>query len=163
MYQHPVKVRFEHLENYAQQKLQEFKLDTLGWKFEWNRAKKFLGFCIYHTKRITMSGFYAANLENSVESLYDTILHEIAHALTGPYAKSHGETWRNNCLLVGAIPERRCQDTSIKSNAKPRYHATCPSCQKVFTMFRRPKYGLHNSHFCKKCGPELGNLIWRRC
>jgi predicted SprT family Zn-dependent metalloprotease len=52
----------------------------------------------------------------------DTILHEIAHALT---TGGHTEEWKRTCLRIGAKPER-CWDEGNES-IPPRWTGTCPN------------------------------------
>ena len=107
----------------------------VGWSFGLNRAKRQLGVCRYGTKRIEMSAYYVKN--NSAESIRDTLLHEIAHALAG-HAAGHGPVWQAIAAHIGAKPER-C-DTSPDTKLPPgQFKATCPKCAKVFTRIRAPK------------------------
>ena len=55
-----------------------------GWTFGLTDAKRRLGVCKYRKKRIEISDYYARN--NPEESVLETLLHEIAHALAGPEA-----------------------------------------------------------------------------
>jgi Zn-dependent membrane protease YugP len=60
------------------------------------------GQCSYRNKVIRLSWTMMA--KHSEASVTDTILHEIAHALT-PYAE-HGPAWQRKCLEIGAKPEK---------------------------------------------------------
>lgn len=73
------------------------------WKIEFsNRMKNCLGKCVYKKKTIKISVDHIHN--NPYESILDTILHEVAHALT-PGAR-HGREWQAMCLKIGAKPSR---------------------------------------------------------
>jgi predicted SprT family Zn-dependent metalloprotease len=118
----------------------------VGWSFGLNRAKRQLGVCRYRTKRIEMSAYYVKH--NSDESIRDTLLHEIAHALAG-HAAGHGPVWQAIATRIGAKPER-C-DTSPDTKLPPgQFKATCPQCAKVFTRIRAPK--ARATYTCK-CSP----------
>ena len=118
----------------------------VGWSFGLNRAKRQLGVCRYRTKRIEMSAYYVKH--NSDESIRDTLLHEIAHALAG-HAAGHGPVWQAVAARIGAKPER-C-DTSPDTKLPPgAWKATCPECRNVATRIRRPKPG---ARYRCKCSP----------
>jgi hypothetical protein len=101
--------------------------------------------CKYRTKRIEIAEYYARN--SSPESVLDTLLHEIAHAIAGPKA-GHGPVWKAVAIRLGATP-RAC-DNSPETVVKPGdWQATCPACKKVFHRYKRPKslcpFGRHPS------------------
>ncbi len=123
------------------------KHDLVGWRFGLNRAKRQLGVCRYRSKRIEMSAYYVKH--NSDESIRDTLLHEIAHALAG-HAAGHGPVWQAIATRIGARPER-C-DTAPDTKLPPgQFKATCPMCAKVFTRIRPPK--ARATYTCK-CSPK---------
>ena len=62
-----------------------------GWTFGLATTKRRLGVCKFQSKRIEIAEYYALN--NPSESVLDTLLHEIAHALAGPRA-GHGPAWK---------------------------------------------------------------------
>jgi predicted metal-dependent hydrolase len=53
-----------------------------GWTFGLADTKRRLGVCKYRTKRIEIAEYYALN--SPPDSVLDTLLHEIAHAIAGP-------------------------------------------------------------------------------
>lgn len=73
----------------------------------------------------------------------DTILHEIAHALTNPKFPDHGKQWR---LKAQAIGGTGAQYVDRREHAKPQYGyiGTCPAGHKV--ELREPA-----RVSCKKC------------
>jgi len=104
------------------------------WTFRVGRAKRRLGVCNYRAKRIEIAAFYAVN--NTVESVLDTLLHEIAHAIAGP-AAGHGPDWKAVAARLGATP-RAC-DNSPHTVVQPGdWQTTCPSCNRVHHRYRRP-------------------------
>src|SRR5215212_2787865 len=56
-----------------------------GWAFGLSRTRRGLGACKYKAKRIEIAEYYARN--SPPETVLDTLLHEIAHALAGPAAR----------------------------------------------------------------------------
>lgn len=106
-----------------------------GWSFGLARTKRRLGVCKYATKRIEIAEYYARN--SPAESVLDTLLHEIAHALAGP-AAGHGPAWKAVAVRLGATP-RAC-DTSHDAVTEPGdWRAHCPACAKTFHLYRRPR------------------------
>jgi predicted SprT family Zn-dependent metalloprotease len=92
--------------------------------FELDRAKRRLG-CTHYmfgcVEKITLSAHYVDLLGE--DEIRDTILHEIAHALT-PYTEgdSHGAAWRAMARKIGATP-KRCGTPSAQPEAK--YKGKC--------------------------------------
>src|SRR6266404_838178 len=79
----------KELEAIASQEMTKHALH--GWTFGFAHTKRRLGVCKYRTKRIEIAEYYARN--SSPESVLDTLLHEIAHAIAGSAAR-HGPVWK---------------------------------------------------------------------
>jgi predicted SprT family Zn-dependent metalloprotease len=120
------------LREVARQKMAESGLH--GWTFALSQAKRRLGVCKHRARRIEIGEYYARH--NPAETVLDTLLHEIAHALAGPGA-GHGPQWRAIAVRLGATP-RAC-DTSPETVVHPGdWQATCPSCERTYHRYRRP-------------------------
>ena len=77
-------------------------LFDMGWSFSINtRGTRFMGRCKYRCKTIEVAKHFAAAM--SIEDATDTILHEIAHALTP--GSGHGLTWQSMCRTLGCNPK----------------------------------------------------------
>jgi predicted SprT family Zn-dependent metalloprotease len=109
------------------------------WAFGWiNRSSRTLGRCTYHS---SIFGCFGGKIElsktfvsvNEEPAVLDTILHEIAHALT-PGAH-HGPAWKRKCLEIGAKPER-CSTSEDKVCPPARYTASCPTCGRAQPISR---------------------------
>jgi predicted SprT family Zn-dependent metalloprotease len=121
------------LEAIASQELMKHGLR--GWTFGWANTKRRLGVCKYQSKRIEIAEYYARNSRR--ETVLDTLLHEIAHAIAGPAAR-HGPAWKAAAIRLGATP-RACE-TSREAVVKPgNWQATCPACKETVHLYRRPK------------------------
>ncbi|MGW8177548.1 MAG: SprT-like domain-containing protein [bacterium] len=81
----------------ALQLLHKHGLHQKGWTFEWSRAKKCFGVCIYSQKKIKLSLVLAKT--ETPDAMMQTLLHEIAHALT-PGA-GHGREWKRVASEIG--------------------------------------------------------------
>jgi predicted SprT family Zn-dependent metalloprotease len=73
---------------------------------------------------------------NDVIQVTDTILHEIAHALT--LGDGHGYAWKRKCIEIGAKPER-CYTNKDTVSPTMRYQAICGGCNAVYQKTRQPK------------------------
>lgn len=125
-----------------------------GWEFRFNNRKRGMGLCRYPWPTLGLPGRLELSVHfverNPADVVRDTILHEIAHALSGPRT-GHGPQWRRWCGVVGANPERQGQ-----ADMPPgRWRATCPSCQTVYNRHRRPKGA---GYYCPDCGRDRGRL-----
>lgn len=111
------------------------------WQFKFDGAKRRNGCCNHSKKIISLSRHYVRL--NSEELVTDTILHEIAHALT-PGAK-HGPEWKSMCAEIGARPQR-CK-TNVAST-RPNYVAICAHCGLAHTAYRLGKNMRQGKLYC---------------
>ena len=98
----------------------------LDWKFRFDRARRRFGSCSVRRKTITLSR--AITMMNSDEQIRDTILHEIAHALTP--GDGHGSRWKAMCVKIGAKPER-CfteKEVVVPPRREAPYLIGCKQC-----------------------------------
>jgi predicted SprT family Zn-dependent metalloprotease len=123
----------KELEDLAGQEL--LKHNLTGWTFAFANTKRRLGVCKYRAKRIEIAEYYASNSPR--ETVVDTLLHEIAHAIVGP-GVGHGPAWKVAAMRLGATP-RACETTATAIIQPGDWQATCPACQKTFHRFKRPK------------------------
>lgn len=74
------------------------------WSIRIDRAKRRAGSCRTLERTITLSQSHI--LENNLETVTDTILHEIAHAICFVEHKdlSHGVKWKRIAKMIGATP-----------------------------------------------------------
>lgn len=122
------------------------------WSYGINNRKKALGLCFSRLRRIELSRNFI--YYNDEETITETLLHEIAHAIVGT-EHGHDQIWKEMAERIGAKPLRT---TSRVVMPPGRWQATCPGCGLLFTRYRRPKYITGNS--CLRCGPELGLLTY---
>jgi predicted SprT family Zn-dependent metalloprotease len=127
-------------EKLAKQLIQQY---CPGYVFQWDRSKRRFGACYRGKSTISLS--LDLTIRNSEEQVRDTILHEIAHALTPGH--HHDYTWKMACIRIGAKPERCYNSTVIKADHV--YEAKC-HCM-VHKAFRRIRRNL----ICKHCRVPL--------
>jgi predicted SprT family Zn-dependent metalloprotease len=122
----------KELEAIASREMAKYGLH--GWTFGFGDTKRRMGACHYRTKHIEIAEYYA--LHSPPETVLDTLLHEIAHAIAGAAAR-HGPVWKAIALRVGATPSA-C-DASDAAVVKPGdWQAICPSCKKTIHRYQRP-------------------------
>lgn len=73
-----------------------------GWEFQFDGAKRRLGYCNYRRKLISMS--LKSSYANDEPVNTNTLLHEIAHALTAGH--HHDKVWKAKCIEIGGDGER---------------------------------------------------------
>lgn len=115
----------------------EYGLLARGWTFEFHRSVMRLGTCHYGSRRITLSKVFAQH--NEFPLVVDTILHEIAHALT--CGDGHGRVWAAMAEKLGAAP--RTKKPMWALNIPWKYVAKCGVCQRECGSMRqrtRPAY-----------------------
>lgn len=107
-------------------KLLHCRIDTYG------RERKVYG--DWYLKAIELSAPLVAL--NSEADVRDTILHEIAHALTG-CDQGHNALWQVMAIRVGAIPMPCCHENTIVVPAM--YQALDCPCGRIHNFYRMPK------------------------
>ena len=100
--------------------LKQSGLADKGWRFYINMNRSRLGVCNYRKQHIEISAYH---LTSEPAEIRNTLLHEIAHALVGPYVQAHGREWRQKALEIGCNGQR-CG----KMDAPSKYIGTCPKC-----------------------------------
>ena len=142
-------------QNLTWETMQKHGLDH--WTFQWSRAKTFLGMCSYHNRTIYLSKPLTA--VNSVETMTNTILHEIAHALCGP-GTGHGPKWKAMAASIGAKPNRVAdKHTTVLI---PKKYFALHHCGATFKRDRLPS----SNRYCTKCWNRSGRdrefsvLVW---
>lgn len=109
-----------------------------------------MGSCEYRRKYIRISKYHIK--ANEWQEIEDTMLHEIAHALT-PDDAGHGRAWKQMCVKIGARPNRVVSNETmikIKEIAKPKYMYACPNCNHKRPAYRKLKREMACSACCNK-------------
>ena len=110
-------ISLQEIYDFAMVKFKEYKL--YDWKFGFDLAQNRGGVCRYREKVITVSVTYC--MRSSRNEVYNTILHEIAHALVGP-GHGHNQKWQLQARAIGCDAER-CHSVT---HGLDRWHGTCP-------------------------------------
>ena len=107
------------------------------------KRKRAFGVCNYTYKQIELSAYLIP--ECTDKSIKETIIHEIAHALTPGH--HHDNVWKMKCIELGGNGQRCGGADNYKDGKEGRqvvmeklakYTLTCPVCGAVYHKNRRP-------------------------
>lgn len=148
--------QLSEVEKLAKELMAEHRLD--GWSFAWDRAKTRAGLCDHRHKRISLSAVLSPH--HSTETIRNTILHEIAHALVGP-KHGHNNVWRRQARAIGCNAMRCCGE---RVNVPAPWEGRCPAGH-TFPRFKRPSARVARAS-CSICNPwryDPAHLIeWKK-
>ncbi len=124
----------------------------IGWSFKFDHARRRFGSCRSRSKLITLSR--PLTMLNGEAEVRDTLLHEIAHALTP--GDGHGAKWKAKCVVIGARPQRCYTEESVVSPARKAapYEWGCVACNWWVQRRRLTR----SRYVCGKC---RGKLVYR--
>ena len=121
------------------------KHGLIGWRFEYDNAKRRGGQCRHAHRAITMSR-HLVPLWSDAEVLA-VLKHEIAHALVGPN-HGHDAVWAAKMRELGEVPKR----THSSETVPGRYVAICDTCNKeAGRAHRRTRAMREGRHLHKVC------------
>ena len=154
------------VESYAEQLMnKEYKVKVngkthlltptkLGYKFKFDNAKRRFGYCSYTDKEISLSKPLCEYNLNNFYQINDTILHEIAHALSykihGKRGSGHCKRWVHVAKSIGCNG-KRCYDSSEVNNIEHKYTLICDTCGGNYPRHRKPRI----EYSCGKCAPKV--------
>jgi predicted SprT family Zn-dependent metalloprotease len=107
----------------ANELMQKHGIKQQGWRFTFDNARRRFGCCKYRPKVITLSK-YLTHL-NDEKEVRNTILHEIAHALTPGH--HHDRVWKAKAQEIGCTGDR-CYSGKSVTTPESRYIAVCSGC-----------------------------------
>lgn len=107
-----------------------------GWSFAWHNKRRSFGTCHYRRATIYLSRVLTET--EPEEQVRDTILHEIAHAMTPGH--KHGFVWKMKCCQIGCSGQVRSVPT-----VKPPYTWVLMFGDEVVTgYYRKPARVMRN-------------------
>lgn len=137
------------LEQTANELLTKHNLNN--WSFEFDNPQLRLGQCNYKKKVITISK--RISLVLTFDEMLDTILHEIAHALTPGH--KHDEIWKAKAIEIGCNGK---QYASVNLDKAMAFKGTCPTCGKE--IFAGKRTGSICVSCCNEDYRKTGNSNW---
>ena len=120
-------------------RLDQHGLSELGWTGALDNTVGRFGTCSLRKKRISLSRHLASI--NSDEETLDTVLHEIAHALTWVEHNDdcgHDERWQAIAARIGARPERTVDAEEVNSVAGAFYLVHSETGEVFGSYYKRP-------------------------
>jgi SNF2 family DNA or RNA helicase len=136
----------------ARAKLNEFGLDNWKVKVKVDSKQSFLGLCIYKDKSIIINAHHV-DLHPDAEVI-DTILHEVAHALTPGHA--HDEVWENKAKELGLKNPVACSFLNLPDYVIDAFRSGDTiemTIEEEVTVIKKPKYKLSKyQEACPECG-----------
>ena len=136
------------------------------WNLEARNFKAAFGKCSYRKQTISLSAILTPNCTE--DSVRNTALHEIAHALVG-YAHAHDHVWRRQFIAIGGNGERTGGDDNYINGRNSAievqekyftYKGVCPNGHKVYRN-RKPKGQSSCSLCCRRFNPDF-LITWTR-
>ncbi len=150
---------FRKIEEYAYGKLSEHGLTD--WSFGWDKARRRLGVCRFKDKQIRLSVYFVRDNIHNPPEIFDTILHEIAHALawTRHQDRTHGPRWKAICQEIGAAPKARAASGTVRVTTY-KYSLRLKTTGKIIACYHRiPRIARHLKRVALIGQPEtLGQL-----
>jgi len=124
----------------------------LGYRFKFDNAKRRFGCCSYRDKEISLSKPLCEYNLNNFYQINDTILHEIAHALSYKIHSSKGlghcKRWVHVAKSIGCNG-KRCYDSSQVNKIESKYSLVCDTCGGNYPRHRKPR----TEYSCANCSP----------
>jgi predicted SprT family Zn-dependent metalloprotease len=123
------------------------------WVIEFGRAKRQFGLCIRSKKTIRLSASLVRL--NTVKLVTNTILHEIAHALT---KGGHTQAWKAKALAIGCDGQR-CYSAATTRRPIRAWVGHCPRCGKFILRHRRGEMS------CAQCDEDFNPaflFVWTK-
>jgi len=111
----------------------------LGWKWEWDSAKRRFGRCTPGTKLISISYPLVKENRDNLAVVKNVVLHEMAHAIHWVLFKqaNHDSVWQRIALTIGC-DGRRCYSNETVKPTKSKYSLVCPGCGKEYPRHKKP-------------------------
>lgn len=129
-----------------------------GWTVTFNNRKRAFGVCNYSKLQIELSSILVPVMTD--EAILDTIIHEIAHALTRGH--NHDRVWQAKCIELGGNGQR-CGGPDKYKDGKvgqliiqeklAKYTLSCPCCDNKSHKNRKPT----KSYSCNNHGDRFFN------
>jgi len=139
-------------ETYEMARRQMDEKGLTDWTFDFDRSVRRFGVCNYRKRLISMSEKLV--LLNGFDQVFNTLMHEIAHALVG-YHAGHGPVWKEKAQSLGCNGER-CYSSEEVVMPTPKYEGTCEKCG---GQRRRNRMKVGAKYYHRGCG---GQINYRR-
>ena len=142
-------ISLPEIESFAIGRMDKYKeLYMKHWQFGFDNAESRSGRCNYNYRLITLTLTYCAMMGK--EEIIDTVLHEIAHALTP--GKGHGAEWQRIAKRIGckASQTRECGAAIVGT----KWFGEC-GCGNTWRRSKLSKHG-----FIAICAACKNHIVW---
>lgn len=144
--------RWQYIAALAQSLMLEH-IEDRDWSFGFDSGRRRAGLCSYTDKKITVSKYLS--LVHSIDDVKQTILHEIAHAMSGP-KEGHGKKWLATAKKIGYRNETYTGEEIAKKYAP--YVGLCPNGHQHY-RYQKPKR-LYSCEICSSGFNRLYMIDW---
>lgn len=131
--------------------LEKHNLWQKGWVVKFSKSRSLFGKCS-HKKKIIWLSKPLVELNNE-EHVTDTILHEIAHALTPGH--HHNKKWKRVAIEIGCNGQR-CWDNTKVIQPPHKFIGTCKTCGHI------AKANARTNVACRACCDKYNIGKWDR-
>lgn len=125
--------------------MDKYNLRTQGWSYRWARSFNRLGQCDYRRKELNFSKYWTQR--HTLDEFTDTVLHEIAHALTP--GDDHGKRWKSVAIKIGGTGKVTAE-VALRPEEYP-WHAKCLNGHRTWAI-NKPR-DIERA-MCNKCYKE---------
>jgi predicted SprT family Zn-dependent metalloprotease len=133
------------------------KHNLTDWKFVLNNkmTNATFGMCKYAPKEIHLNK--KASLILKEDEVINTIIHEIAHALTKGH--DHDEVWKAKCRELGCRDYKYANIEKEVLNKLAKYKGICPTCGHI--IYSGKKSGIIHVECSNEDYRQTGNSNWK--
>lgn len=121
------------------------------WRIAWDNAKRRYGQCQYGPRVLSFSRPLTVLREE--DDFRNTVLHEIAHALTPRH--NHDRVWKRQFLAIGGDGARCSEGPSLEAP----WTGVHDGCSKTYPRHRRMEGAVCPSCFVRPQRPSLQNMM----
>jgi ribosomal protein S27E len=125
------------------------KHGLIDWRFSFTKSQRSFGTCSYNYREITLSAPLV--MVNDEKRVMNTILHEIAHALTPKH--NHDAVWVAKAREIGCTGQKCWKPVRFGGDTVEvkRWLRTCPKCaHEVECVGKGSRYT-----YCRECGHHV--------
>ena len=150
-------IKKEAVTKLAEQHIKFFLEDEghYNWTFKFTNKKRSFGTCHYINMEISLS--WELIHGETMEAIEQTILHEIAHALTPGHR--HDIIWKAKALSIGVVnPSSRRESTASKEDQPAPSWVMVFEGEIVANYYKRPRRSLARTYIPGRKAATLGKL-----
>ena len=141
------KIKSDYTVSRLKKYFKKYNLNDIGWTYGFNNNKRRGGVTKYTSKTIYISNYYIFSETTTKKDIKNTILHEIAHALS-PIGSHHNHIWKRKALEIGCNGERCLRQGFMKDKDFKYIYKCSQGCQ--YKRHRTTKKWKEGKYRCVK-------------